>query len=101
MLSCYQERPSCVDDDFNQEVSQYSQTPLLSELKQRDEWMNHCTCQVEYLFTNIHNFKHFIIDWLEFSEKIGNLATEGELELWGRIIRISMNLFLFLVHIST
>ena len=37
--------------------------------------------QVEYLATNILSLKHFIIDWLEFSEKIGIMATEGELEL--------------------
>ena len=37
--------------------------------------------QLEHLFRNIQNFKNFVTDWLEFGEKIGNMATEGELEL--------------------
>ena len=47
--------------------------------------------QVEYLATNILSLKHFIIDWLEFSEKIGIMATEGELELWEKNIRNLIN----------
>ena len=39
------------------------------------------TLQVEYLLNNIYNLNHFILDWLELGEKIGNMATEGELEL--------------------
>ena len=39
------------------------------------------TSQVEYLLNNINNLNNFILDWLELGEKIGNMATEGELEL--------------------
>ena len=70
VLVCYKERQSCVDNDFNREV----------RLSPAD------TCpspppQVEHLLQNIENFRSFVRDWLEFGEKIGNMATEGELEL--------------------
>ena len=36
-----------------------------------------CTLQFDYLLANIVNMKTFILDWLEFGEKIGHLAVEG------------------------
>jgi len=51
VLTCYKERTSCVENDFPKEF--------------------------DYLLANIVNMKTFILDWLEFGEKIGHLAVEG------------------------
>ena len=38
--------------------------------------------QFDYLLANIVNMKTFILDWLEFGEKIGHLAVEGGDQFW-------------------
>ena len=76
VLDCYQNRQSCLDNDFDKEVEEqkytihYTVVTLLLFL-----------FQVEYLFAKFSEFRSFVIDWLEFGEKIGNMATEEELEL--------------------
>jgi len=51
ILTCYKERTSCVENDFQTEF--------------------------DYFLTNIVNMKNFVLDWLELGEKIGHLAVEG------------------------
>ena len=67
VMTCYKERTSCVENDFPKEVNfgfQGGNGKL-------------CTLQFDYLLANIVNMKTFILDWLEFGEKIGHLAVEG------------------------
>lgn len=51
ILTCYKERTSCVENDFQTEF--------------------------DYLLTNIVNMKNFVLDWLELGENIGHLVVEG------------------------